>query len=110
MHRWSCPEASSPPGAAGESTEGCTSVNGRNRCAAPDRRQRARRREAAGLGAKARGGGAAGWQSFLRYRDHALRFRDCTSFALMRRLRLTQVMALDADFRSLGLHCLPSGA
>jgi predicted nucleic acid-binding protein len=42
--------------------------------------------------------------------DHALRLTNCASFALMRRLRLTQAVALDADFRSFGLHCLPASA
>jgi uncharacterized protein len=52
----------------------------------------------------------AAWEIFVRYRDHALSFTDCASFALMRRLRLTQAVALDADFRSFGLHCLPASA
>ena len=49
----------------------------------------------------------AAWDIFLRYRDHALSFIDCTSFVLMRQLRLATAVTLDADFRSFGLRSLP---
>jgi uncharacterized protein len=49
----------------------------------------------------------AAWAIFVRYRDHAFSFTDCTSFALMRRLRLDTAVAVDSDFRSFGLRCLP---
>jgi uncharacterized protein len=49
----------------------------------------------------------AAWAIFVRYHDHDFSFTDCTSFALMRRLRLDTALSLDADFRTFGLHCLP---
>ncbi len=49
------------------------------------------------------------WQLFLKYRDHCLSFTDCTSFVLMARLKIETAVALDRDFRSYGLHCLPEG-
>jgi predicted nucleic acid-binding protein len=48
-----------------------------------------------------------GWAIFLRYRDHRLSFTDCTSFAVMRRLKLDVAVTLDDDFRSFGLTCMP---
>jgi predicted nucleic acid-binding protein len=48
-----------------------------------------------------------GWSIFLRYRDHRLSFTDCTSFAVMRRLKLDTAVTLDDDFRSFGIVCLP---
>ena len=47
------------------------------------------------------------WVIFTRYDDKAFSFTDCTSFALMQRLRLTTAIAIDSDFRTYGLHCLP---
>ena len=49
----------------------------------------------------------AAWSIFERYRDKTFSFTDCTSFALMERLRLDTAVALDGDFRSYGLRCLP---
>jgi len=49
----------------------------------------------------------AAWSLFERYRDKTFSFTDCTSFALMERLRLDTALALDGDFRSYGLHSLP---
>jgi predicted nucleic acid-binding protein len=42
--------------------------------------------------------------------NHAFSFTDCTSFALMKRLRESTAVALDRDFRSFGVRCLPEGA
>jgi hypothetical protein len=47
------------------------------------------------------------WQLFLKYHDHCFSYTDCTSFVLMERLELEVAIALDTDFRSYGLHCLP---
>lgn len=47
------------------------------------------------------------WSIFERYRDKTFSFTDCTSFALMERLRLDTALALDSDFRSYGLRALP---
>jgi predicted nucleic acid-binding protein len=49
----------------------------------------------------------AAWAIFLRYRDHRLSFTDCTSFAVMRRLKLDVAVTLDDDFRSFGMTCMP---
>jgi len=50
---------------------------------------------------------AAAWTLFEQYRDKRYSFTDCTSFALVRRLALPVCLAVDADFRTFGLHCLP---
>ncbi|MGI9305218.1 MAG: type II toxin-antitoxin system VapC family toxin [Gammaproteobacteria bacterium] len=47
------------------------------------------------------------WKIFCRYRDKSFSFTDCTSFALMRKLKLDTAIAIDRDFRSFGLHCIP---
>ncbi len=49
----------------------------------------------------------AAWAILARLRDHDFSFTDCTSFALMRRLRLDTAISLDADFCTCGFHCLP---
>jgi predicted nucleic acid-binding protein len=49
----------------------------------------------------------AAWDIFVRYRDHAFSFTDCTSFAVMRRLGIDTAVTTDSDFRSFGFHCLP---
>lgn len=48
------------------------------------------------------------WTLFKRYDDQCFSFTDCTSFVLMRRLGLTDVLAFDADFRSMGFRLLPA--
>ena len=50
---------------------------------------------------------AAAWSIFDHYRDKRFSFTDCTSFALIQRLELPLSLAIDSDFRSFGLHCLP---
>jgi predicted nucleic acid-binding protein len=49
----------------------------------------------------------AAWQVFSRYRDKAFSFTDCTSFVLMRRLKLDVAVAIDSDFRTYGIQCVP---
>jgi hypothetical protein len=44
----------------------------------------------------------AAWRLFLQRSDHDFSFTDCTSFAIMRRLGLTNALALDDDFRAEG--------
>jgi predicted nucleic acid-binding protein len=44
----------------------------------------------------------AAWELFLERPDKSYGFTDCTSFALLRRLRLERVAALDDDFRREG--------
>lgn len=45
---------------------------------------------------------------FFQYRDRELSFTDCTSIALMRELKLTQVITTDRHFHQMGLQMLPS--
>jgi predicted nucleic acid-binding protein len=44
---------------------------------------------------------------FFQYRDKAFSFTDCTSFVIMRELRLTHVISTDRHFRQMGFHVLP---
>ena len=44
---------------------------------------------------------------FFRYTDKDFSFTDCTSFALMRRLRLKHVLSTDRHFRQMGFVALP---
>ncbi|MDD5656382.1 MAG: PIN domain-containing protein [Elusimicrobia bacterium] len=48
------------------------------------------------------------WVFFLRHKDKAYSFTDCTSFALMRRLRIQAVVATDPHFRQAGFDVLPA--
>jgi predicted nucleic acid-binding protein len=45
---------------------------------------------------------------FFQYRDKDLSFTDCTSFAVMRELRLTTVITTDGHFRQVGFDVLPT--
>ena len=49
----------------------------------------------------------AAWRIFSDYEDKTFSFTDCTSFAIMRRLGIETAVALDRDFRSFGLTCIP---
>ena len=44
---------------------------------------------------------------FFQYRDKDFSFTDCTSFAIMRELRLTRVITTDRHFQQIGFHVLP---
>jgi predicted nucleic acid-binding protein len=44
---------------------------------------------------------------FFRHRDKGFSFTDCTSFAIMRELRLTRVITTDRHFRQMGFDVLP---
>ena len=44
---------------------------------------------------------------FFRYRDKDFSFTDCTSFAVVRELRLTHALTTDRHFRQMGLQVLP---
>jgi predicted nucleic acid-binding protein len=48
------------------------------------------------------------WSIFSSYDDKSFSFTNCTSFALVQRLKLPSCLAIDADFRSFGLHCIPA--
>jgi uncharacterized protein len=47
------------------------------------------------------------WNLFCNRTDKAYSFTDCTSFVLMRRLKLARAVALDDDFRQEGFEALP---
>jgi predicted nucleic acid-binding protein len=44
---------------------------------------------------------------FFQYRDKDFSFTDCTSFVIMRELRLTHVISTDRHFRQMGFQVLP---
>jgi predicted nucleic acid-binding protein len=44
---------------------------------------------------------------FFRYRDKDFSFTDCTSFVVMKELRLQQVLTTDAHFAQMGFQMLP---
>jgi len=44
---------------------------------------------------------------FFHYRDKDFSFTDCTSFAIMRELRLTHAITTDPHFRQMGFQMLP---
>lgn len=50
----------------------------------------------------------AAWEQFAREADQRYSFTDCTSFAVMRRLKLTTVAALDDDFARAGFLVVPA--
>lgn len=45
---------------------------------------------------------------FFHYRDKDLSFTDCTSFAVMRELKVTTVITTDSHFRQVGFDVLPA--
>jgi predicted nucleic acid-binding protein len=49
---------------------------------------------------------AAAWRLFRSRRDKGYSFTDCTSFVMMRRLRIATAAALDDDFRQEGFELL----
>jgi hypothetical protein len=44
---------------------------------------------------------------FFQYRDKAFSFTDCTSFVIMRELRLTHAITTDHHFRQMGFQVVP---
>ncbi|MBK7250086.1 MAG: PIN domain-containing protein [Gammaproteobacteria bacterium] len=53
---------------------------------------------------------AEAWRLFCRPAEKLCSFTDCSSFALMRRLRLETAVALDEGFAHEGFTCLPESA
>jgi uncharacterized protein len=47
-------------------------------------------------------------RNLFQYRDKNLLFTDCTSFAIMRELRLTTVITTDGHFRQVGFDVRPA--
>lgn len=46
--------------------------------------------------------------TFFQHRDKAYSFTDCTSFAVMRELRLTHALTTDRHFRQMGFQVVPA--
>jgi len=46
-------------------------------------------------------------QLFFQYRDKDFSFTDCTSFVMMREVRLTHALTTDRHFRQMGFQVLP---
>jgi predicted nucleic acid-binding protein len=44
---------------------------------------------------------------FFRHRDKEYSFTDCTSFVVMKELRLTKALTTDRHFRQMGFHAMP---
>ena len=49
----------------------------------------------------------AAWDLFLRYDDQVFSFTDCTSFALMHSMGVTDAFSFDGDFSAAGMTRLP---
>lgn len=47
---------------------------------------------------------------FFRHRDKSYSFTDCTSFVVMKELKLKQALTTDRHFRQMGFDVLPSAA
>lgn len=47
-------------------------------------------------------------QLFFQYRDKDFSFTDCTSFVVMREIRVTHTMTTDRHFRQMGFQVLPA--
>jgi hypothetical protein len=50
----------------------------------------------------------AAWDLFVRYDDQTFSFTDCTSFALMRSMGLSEAFAFDGDFDAAGFARVPA--
>ncbi len=46
------------------------------------------------------------WDIFKKYHDKKLSFTDCTSFALMQRMRLLKAFTFDKHFRQMGIEVI----
>jgi predicted nucleic acid-binding protein len=47
---------------------------------------------------------------FFQYRDKGFSFTDCTSFAVMRELRISKALTTDRHFRQMGFQVSPSSS
>jgi predicted nucleic acid-binding protein len=50
---------------------------------------------------------AATWAIFEKYEDKAWSYTDCSCLAVMQRLRISEVLSLDAHFRQMGVQVWP---
>ena len=49
-----------------------------------------------------------GWTIFARYRDQDFSYTDCTSFAIMQRLKISTAFTFDHHFRVMRFNVVPS--
>ncbi|HLE40063.1 MAG TPA: PIN domain-containing protein, partial [Nitrospirota bacterium] len=47
------------------------------------------------------------WEIFLRYKDQDFSYTDCTSFAVMERLKLDAAFSFDQHFKAMKFHVVP---
>ncbi len=47
------------------------------------------------------------WQIFLKYKDTGFSYTDCTSFALMERMKINTAFAFDKHFKTMELTVVP---
>ena len=47
------------------------------------------------------------WNIFVRYKDHRFSYTDCTSFALLVRMKIDRVFGYDKHFESMHFTLLP---
>lgn len=47
------------------------------------------------------------WKMFQKYRDKDYSFTDCTSFVVMKRLKIQTALTLDSDFSQVGFLIVP---
>lgn len=41
------------------------------------------------------------WRIFVKYKDHRFSYTDCTSFAVLQRMKINRVFGYDKDFESM---------
>ena len=51
---------------------------------------------------------AAAWRTFERYADQEFSYTDCTSFSVMRALKLTHIFTGDSHFATMGFVVVPA--
>ncbi|MBI5739622.1 MAG: hypothetical protein HZA16_02775 [Nitrospirae bacterium] len=51
---------------------------------------------------------AKAWDIFLKYKDKDFSYTDCTSFALMEKLRIDTAFSFDSHFKAMKFHVVPS--
>lgn len=47
------------------------------------------------------------WEIFLKYKDKDFSYTDCTSFAVMERLRIDTAFSFDSHFKTIGFQVAP---
>lgn len=49
------------------------------------------------------------WEIFLKYNDHDFSYTDCTSFAVMQRMKVDTAFTFDGHFETMKFHVVPHG-